>query len=151
MLLRGSELSRRVLDFTDDDRRLSDAFFMCDSERDYKHSHHHHHHHHYHHHCYHCYQLLLVVHPPHWSLCGVRQLAEQVQHPFSRQSTPPPQPFHGPFSGITQVSRCQKRTSGLMVQGKINSGRHTDHPDGRHSIRTNQCSPPPSRQSSGGG
>ena len=29
-------------------------------------------------------------------------------------------------------------------KGKINSGRHTDHPAGRHSIRTNQCPPPPS-------
>jgi len=29
-----------------------------------------------------------------------------------------------------------------MVQGKINRGRHTDHPAGRHSIRTNQCPPP---------
>jgi len=27
--------------------------------------------------------------------------------------TTTPQPFYGPFSGITQVSRCQKRTSGL--------------------------------------
>jgi len=25
----------------------------------------------------------------------------------------PPQPFHGPFSGTTWVSQCQKRTSGL--------------------------------------
>jgi len=31
-----------------------------------------------------------------------------------------------------------------MVQGKINRGRHTDHPAGRHSIRTNQCPSPPS-------
>jgi len=31
-----------------------------------------------------------------------------------------------------------------MVQGKINRCRHTDHPAGRHSIRTNQCPPPPS-------
>jgi len=31
-----------------------------------------------------------------------------------------------------------------MVQGKINRGRHTDHPTGRHSIRTKQCPPPPS-------
>jgi len=31
----------------------------------------------------------------------------------------------------------------LMVQGKINRGRHTDHLAGRHSIRTNQCPPPP--------
>jgi len=32
----------------------------------------------------------------------------------------------------------------FMVQGKINRGRHTDHPAGRRSIRTNQCQPPPS-------
>jgi len=31
-----------------------------------------------------------------------------------------------------------------MLQGKINRGRHTDHPAGRHSTRTNQCPPPPS-------
>ena len=31
-----------------------------------------------------------------------------------------------------------------MVQGKINRGRHTDHPAGRHSIQTKQCPPPPS-------
>ena len=30
------------------------------------------------------------------------------------------------------------------MQWKINRGRHTDHPAGRHSIRTNQCPPPPS-------
>ena len=29
-----------------------------------------------------------------------------------------------------------------MVQGKINRGRHTDHPAGRHSIRINPCPPP---------
>ena len=34
--LRGSELSRLGLDLTADDRRLSDAFFMWDSERDYR-------------------------------------------------------------------------------------------------------------------
>jgi len=32
----------------------------------------------------------------------------------------------------------------FMVQGKINRGRHADHPAGRHSIQTNQCPPPPS-------
>jgi len=30
------------------------------------------------------------------------------------------------------------------MQGKINRGRHTDYPVGRHSIRTNQCPPPSS-------
>jgi len=33
----------------------------------------------------------------------------------------------------------------FMVQGKINRGRHTDHPARCHSTRTNQCPPPPSR------
>ena len=31
----------------------------------------------------------------------------------------------------------------FMVQGKINRCRHTDHPAGCHSIRTNHCPPPP--------
>ena len=53
------------------------------------------------------------------------------------------QPFYGPFSGTTGVSRCQKRTSGLYGAGKINRGIHIDHPDWRHSIWTNQCPPPP--------
>jgi len=30
------------------------------------------------------------------------------------------------------------------VQGNINRGRHTDHPAGCHSNRTNHCPPPPS-------
>ena len=29
------------------------------------------------------------------------------------EPTPPPQPFYGPFSRTTRVSRCQKKTSGL--------------------------------------
>jgi len=32
---------------------------------------------------------------------------------------PPPQPFYGPFSRTTQVSRCQKRTSGLWCKGRL--------------------------------
>jgi len=63
---------------------------------------------------------------------------------LSLSVTTTPQPFYGPFSGTTRVSRCQKRTLDFMVQGKINRGRHTDHPAGRHSIRTNQCPPAPS-------
>ena len=55
-----------------------------------------------------------------------------------------PQSFFGPFSGTTQVSRCHKRTLDFIVQGKIKRGRQTDHPARRHSIRTNQCPPPPS-------
>jgi len=51
---------------------------------------------------------------------------------------PPPQPFYNPFFRTTRVSRCQKLLD-FMVQGKINRGRHTDHPAWRHSIQTNQC------------
>jgi len=32
----------------------------------------------------------------------------------------------------------------FMLQGKINRSRHIDNLDGRHSIRTSQCPPPPS-------
>ena len=32
----------------------------------------------------------------------------------------------------------------FMAQGKINTGRHIDHLAGCHSIRTDQCPPPPS-------
>ena len=50
-----------------------------------------------------------------------------------------PQPFYGPFSGITQVSRCQKKaSSGLYGAREYIRRRHTDNPAGCHSIRTNQ-------------
>jgi len=32
---------------------------------------------------------------------------------FKQGITTTPQPFYGPFSGTTQMSQCQKRTSGL--------------------------------------
>jgi len=38
---------------------------------------------------------------------------------------------------------ARKELLDFMVQGKINRGRHSDHPAGRHSIWTNQCPPPP--------
>ena len=47
------------------------------------------------------------------------------------------QPFYGPFSGTTRVSRCQK-TSGLYGAKKDNKSRHTDNPARRHSMLTNQ-------------
>jgi len=54
------------------------------------------------------------------------------------------QPFYGPFSGTTGWAGARRELLDFMVQGKINRDRHTDHPAGRHSIRTNQCPPPPS-------
>jgi len=46
------------------------------------------------------------------------------------------QPFYSPFSGTTQVRRCQKKTSsGFYDAREDNRGRHTDHPAGCHSIQ----------------
>jgi len=36
-----------------------------------------------------------------------------VRKNTANATTTTPQPLYGPFSGTTQVSRCQKRTSGL--------------------------------------
>ena len=55
-----------------------------------------------------------------------------------------PQPFYGPFPGPPGWAGARRELLDFMVQGKINRGRHTDHPAGRHSIRANQCLPPPS-------
>ena len=49
------------------------------------------------------------------------------------------QPFYGPFSGTTRVSRCRKKSSsGLYGAREDIRGRHANHPAGHHSIRTNQ-------------
>ena len=46
--------------------------------------------------------------------------------------------------GLPRWASARRELLDFMMQGKINRGRHTDHPAGRHSIRTNQCPPPPS-------
>jgi len=48
------------------------------------------------------------------------------------------------FLGPPEWASARIELLDFMVQGKTNRGRHTDHPAGRHSIRTNQCPPPPS-------
>ena len=48
------------------------------------------------------------------------------------------------FPGPPGWAGARRELLDFMVQGKINRGRHTDRPAGRHSIRTNQCPPPPS-------
>jgi len=48
------------------------------------------------------------------------------------------------FPGPPKSAGARRELLDFMVQGKINRGSHTDHPAGRHSIRTNQCPPPPS-------
>ena len=52
--------------------------------------------------------------------------------------------FMAPFPGPPGWAGARRELLDFMVQGEINRGRHSDHPAGRHSIRTNQCPPPPS-------
>jgi len=52
--------------------------------------------------------------------------------------------FTALFPGPPRWAGARRVLLDFVVQGKINRGRHTDHPAGRHSIRTNQCLPPPS-------
>jgi len=49
------------------------------------------------------------------------------------------------FPGPPAWAGASRELLDFMVQGKINRGIHTDHPAGRHSIRINQCPPPPFR------
>ena len=48
------------------------------------------------------------------------------------------------FPGPPGWAGARRELLDFIVQGKTNRGRHTDHPAGRHSIRTNQCPPSPS-------
>jgi len=49
---------------------------------------------------------------------------------------PPPQLFYGLFPGPPGWAGARREPRDFMVQGKINRGRHTGYPAGRHSIRT---------------
>jgi len=51
--------------------------------------------------------------------------------------------FMALFLGPPGWAGARRELLDFMMQGKINRGRHTDHPAGRHSIQTNQCPPPP--------
>jgi len=65
----------------------------------------------------------------------ISSLVLRKQKPKTKTLT---QPFYSPFSGTHRVSWCQKRSSELYRAMEDNRGRHIDHLDGRHSIRTNQ-------------
>jgi len=52
--------------------------------------------------------------------------------------------FMALFLGPPGWAGARRELLDFMVQGKIDRGRHTDHPAGRHFIRTNQCPLPPS-------
>jgi len=65
---------------------------------------------------------------------------------YSEGYAPPPHHnrFTAFFPGPPRWAGARRELMDFMVQGKINRGRHIDHPAGRHSIRTNQCPPLPS-------
>jgi len=64
--------------------------------------------------------------------------------PSVYQNTQEQQPFTALSPGPPGGAGARRERLDFMVQRKINTGRHTDHQAGRHSIRTNQCPPPPS-------
>jgi len=47
------------------------------------------------------------------------------------------------FPGPPGSAGARRELLDFMVQGKINRGRRTDHPAGRHSISAKQCLPSP--------
>jgi len=91
------------------------------------------------------------THPP--AMCGVILFTNSKWQ--TKQYLPPPPhrtaphrtaPHHvlRPFFWDHPAEPVPEENFSTLVQGKINGGRHTDHPAGRHSSRTNQCPPPPS-------
>jgi len=67
----------------------------------------------------------------------------QLQSVYSYYTTPH-NCFTALFLGPPGWAGARRELLDFMVQGNINWGRHTDHPAGRHSIRTNQWPPLPS-------
>jgi len=53
---------------------------------------------------------IVAVHPQPSADCKLKAV-KSVKAAHTTTTTP--QPFYGPFSGTTQVSRCQNRTSGF--------------------------------------
>jgi len=67
-----------------------------------------------------------------------------IYHNFHDITHSNTQPFYGLFPRQPGWAGARRELLDFVVQGKVNRGRHTDHPAGRHSIWTNQCPPPPS-------
>jgi len=79
------------------------------------------------------------------AFAGLTSVTDKRPPHHGNTTTTIPQPFYGLFSGTMPAwAGARRELLDFMMQGKINRGRDTDHPDGRHSIRTNQCPPPPS-------
>jgi len=79
---------------------------------------------------------------PSFLLARFRDFCFHSLNTDSDNTTPPPQPFYGPFPGPPRWAGARRELLDFMVQGKINRGRHTDHPTLCQSIWTNQCPPP---------
>jgi len=78
---------------------------------------------------------------------GMAHFNSTAKWMYHQLITPTPQHhnrFTALFPGPPGWAGARRELLDFMVQGKINRGRHTDHPAGRHSIRTNQCPPLPS-------
>ena len=75
---------------------------------------------------------------------------QQLTIARNQEQKKPPPPHHNRFTalfpGPPGWAGATRELLDFMVQGdwEINRGRHTNHLAGRHSIRTQQCSPPPS-------
>jgi len=78
---------------------------------------------------------------------AIQKIEEKDEtHNKVQSNTPPPHHnrFMALFPGQPGWASARRELLDFMVQWKIIRGRHTDHPAGRHCIRTNQCPPPPS-------
>jgi len=79
-------------------------------------------------------------HTGHWPI----SLVELNMHKAAQLSVKAPHHNRSTalFPGPPRSAGARRELLHYMVQGKINRGRNTDHPAGRHSIQANQCPPP---------
>ena len=90
--------------------------------------------------------MCLELFTPSKSTCTVHLCMSTALHQseYKHHNSPHHNRFTAIFPRPPGWVGARRELLDFMVQGKINRGRHTDHPDGRHSIRTsNQCPPPP--------
>jgi len=82
------------------------------------------------------------------SLWVIQMTSKQTNNQSNKQTSNHTTPHHNRFTAIfpgpSGWAGARRELLDFMVQGKINRGRHTDHPAGCHSIQTNPCPPPPS-------
>ena len=81
--------------------------------------------------------------------CMSVHISVHVVCPFTISETTCLPPHHqnrfmALFPGPPGWAGARRELLDFVVQREINRGRHTDYPAGHHSIRTNQCPPPPS-------